>query len=132
MRISISKIVLLSIFLLTGCNSFYQIDNNKLPEISNEDVIQIKFVNGETAIIDSIQNINITSNLELEIIQFSSTRHEIDSVRILYLLNKIEEIRLEKTNVPKSIFASFWITIGVVLAVGIAFALTGNTISFAQ
>ncbi len=123
MRRTISRIIILSIILLPGCHSFYQMDLKELPEISNKDVIQIKFVNGETAIIDSIQNINITSNLELEIIQYSSTRYEIDSVRILYLLNEIEEIRIQKLDSQKSIFSFIWISAGIAFAVLAVFTI---------
>jgi len=130
MERTISKIIILCVILLSGCQTFYKIDTDELPEISNEDVIQIKFVNGETAIIDSIQNINITNNLELEIIQYSSTSHEIDSVRILYPLNEIEEIRIQKLDSIKSIFSYMWITIGVAFAVLVVFTIIYGPLKF--
>ena len=130
MRISISKTVILSIFLLTGCNSFYQIDNNELPEISNEDVIQIKLENGQKLNFTNIQHITITSNQELEIIRFSSTEYKIDSARTLYPLNEIKEIRVKKLNPQKTIFSSLWITVGVAFAVLLAFSLMGYPITF--
>jgi hypothetical protein len=129
MKRTISRIILSSLIILSGCHSFYQIDTSELPEMSSKDVIQIEFENGETIKIDSIQHIKITKNQELEIIKYSSTTDKIDSVRTLYLLNEIKEIRVKKLNPQKTIFSSFWITVGVVLAIGLAFSLTGNPTS---
>lgn len=113
MKRSISKIFLLSIFLLNGCTSFYQIDTKELPEISNEDVIQIKFDNGDITNIDSVQYANITTNQELEIIKYSSTTYNIDSVRTLYPLNQIKEIRIKKFDPQKSTLSFLWISAGI-------------------
>jgi hypothetical protein len=130
MKRTISRIILSSLIILSGCHSFYQIDTSELLEMSSKDVIQIEFENGETIKIDSIQHIKITKNQELEIIKYSSTTDKIDSVRTLYLLNEIKEIRVKKLNPQKTIFSSFWITIGVAFAIMLAFALTGNPITF--
>ena len=117
MRKTILRIVLLNILLLSGCHSFYQIDANELSEISRKDVIQIKFENGETINVTNVHHTNITKNQELEIIKQSSTKHSVDSVRTLYSLNAIKEIRVKKVDVQKTIFASIWITVGVALAI---------------
>jgi len=111
---------LLGITFLMGCQSFYKIHKDELREISDKDVVQIKFVSGEKLNITHVQHANITSNPELEIIKYSSTAYKSDSARTLYPLNKIEEIRIKRTNVQKSMFATFWITLGTtVLLLGI-------------
>ncbi len=104
--------MLIGIVLLSGCHSFYRIDTDELRGISNKDVVQIKFVNGKKLNIMHVQNANITNNQELEIIKYSSTKYKIDSVRTLYPLNEIEEIRIKRADVQKSIFATIWITLG--------------------
>ena len=104
--------MLIGIVLLSGCHSFYRIDTDELRGISNKDVVQIKFVNGKKLNIMHVQNANITNNQELKIIKYSSTKYKIDSVRTLYPLNEIEEIRVKRADVQKSIFATIWITLG--------------------
>jgi len=111
-KITYLTIMLIGIVLLSGCHSFYRIDTDELRGISNKDVVQIKFVNGKKLNIMHVQNANITNNQELEIIKYSSTKYKIDSVRTLYPLNEIEEIRVKRADVQKSIFATIWITLG--------------------
>ncbi|MDA3861081.1 MAG: hypothetical protein PF445_07620 [Melioribacteraceae bacterium] len=106
--------IFIFIILLSGCHSFYRIDTNELRGISNKDLVQIKFVDGKKLNISNVQHANITENQELEIIKYSFSKYKIDPVRTIYPLNDIKEIRVEKFDVQKSIFASMWITIGAV------------------
>ncbi len=106
-------LIFIILVLLSGCHSFYKIDTNELRGISNKDVIQLKFVDGKKLNITNVQHANITANNELEIIKYSSAEYTIDSVRTLYSLDEIKEIRVKKFDVQKSIFSTFWITLGV-------------------
>ena len=112
--------MLIGIVLLSGCHSFYRIDTDDLRGISNKDVVKIKFVNGKKLNITNVQHVSITNNQELEIIKYSSSQYKIDSVRTLYSLDEIKEIRVKKFDVQKTIFSSMWISNG---AVAIFFAI---------
>jgi len=112
-----SLIFFLGMVFLVGCHSFYRMDIDELREISVKDIVQIQFENGETINVTNVQEVNITKNKELEIIKYSSTTDKIDSVRTLYSLDAIKEIRVKKVDVQKTIFASIWITVGVALAI---------------
>lgn len=107
--------------LFSGCHSFYKIDTNELQEISANDEVQIKFRNGNTLNITNVQYLNITNNQVLEIIKYSSDENKIDSVRTIYPLINIKEFRVEKFDVQKSIFSTFWITLGVASLIIIVF-----------
>jgi len=122
-------VFLLSLFLFSGCRSFYKIDTNELQELSAKDEVQIKFKNGNTLNITNIQYLNITNNNELEIIKYSSTEFKIDSVRIIYPLIDIKEIRVEQFDIPKTIFSTFWITLGSALLLVILFFPDGFSVS---
>ena len=124
-----SIVVLIAITLLYGCQTFYKINNDELQDISTKDVLQIKFESGRKLNITNIQHANITSNNELEIIKYSSTKYKLDSVRTIYPLSKINEIRVEKFDVQKSIFTTLWIVIGVPFAIAMVFYLMGTPIS---
>ena len=125
MKKPILVVMLIAIILLSGCHSFYKIDTNELRGISNKDVVQIKFVNGKKLNITNIQHANITVNKNLEIIKYNSTELKIDSVRTLYPLDEIKEIRIEKFDIQKSIFSSLWITMGATV-VFLAIVCFGN------
>ena len=121
-------LIFIILILLSGCHSFYKIDTDDLRGISNKDVVQIKFVNGKNLTITNIQHANITTNNELEIIKYSSTEYKIDSVRTLYSMNEIKEIRVEKLNVGKSVFSTMWITVGTALVVFALFCSGGCSV----
>ncbi len=110
-------LVFIMIILFSGCHSFYKIDINELRGISNKDVVQIKFVNGKKLNITNVQHANITNNQELEIIKYSSPEYKIDSVRILYSLDEIKEIRVEKFNIGKAMFSTILITVGIAFSI---------------
>ncbi len=117
MKKPILVVMLIAIILLSGCHSFYKIGTNDLKGISNKDVVQIKFVNGKKLNITNIQHANITINQNLEIIKYSSTKYKIDSVRTLYSLDEIKEIRVEKFNFGKAMFTTILITVGIAFSI---------------
>jgi len=120
-------VLFLCLILFSGCHSFYKIDKDELQEISAKDEVQIKFKNGNTINITNIQYFIITKNKELEIIKYSSTENKIDSGRTIYPINDIKEIRVERFDTKKTIFSTFWITIGTALLLIIILFPNGMT-----
>jgi len=120
-------VLFLCLILFSGCHSFYKIDKDELQEISAKDEVQIKFKNGNTINITNIQYFIITKNKELEIIKYSSTENKIDSGRTIYPINYIKEIRVERFDTKKTIFSTFWITIGTALLLIIILFPNGMT-----
>ena len=122
-------IPLLYLILFSGCQTFYKINNDELHNISTKDVLQIKFESEKKVNITNIRHAKITTNNELEIIRYSSVESKLDSIRTIYPLDKINEIRVEKFDVQKSIFTTLWIVIGIPFAIAVVFYLMGTPIT---
>ncbi len=108
-------ILILSAVLLVGCHSFYRIDMDELQNLNENDVVKIQLKSGKIMKVKNIQEINLSNNQELEFITFSSAEYKIDSTKLIVPLKKIKEIRVEKFDVQKSIFSTFFITGGAIL-----------------
>jgi antitoxin component YwqK of YwqJK toxin-antitoxin module len=124
-------IIYFSLFLLNGCHTFYKVEQNELNEISKNDVVQITFLNGEKLTIKNIIKINYLENQKIEFIRFADNKYISDSIKTVYSLESINEIRIEKFDPQKSVFTTFWITFGVTLCIFIILGILGVRLTFA-
>lgn len=104
-------LVFLITFLFSGCHSFYRINVDELQDINKNDVVQIMLKSGEVIRIKNIRETSLLNNQELEFIKYTSAKHKVDSTRLVYLLNEIKDIRVEKLDVGKTFFSTIWISL---------------------
>ena len=110
-------IILLGIIFITGCHSFYRINVDELQNINENNIVQIKLESGEVIRIKNIRETSLLNNQELEFIKYTSATYKADSTRLVYSLNEIKDIRVEKLDVGKTFFSTMWISVGVAVLV---------------
>ena len=120
-------VLVLSLILFSGCHSFYKIDKNELSELSENNRVLIKLESGESITIKNIKEVKIINELNLEFITSISLENKVDSTRLVFPINDIKEIRAERFDPTKTLFSTFWITIGTALLLIIILFPNGMT-----
>lgn len=110
-------IIYFSLFLFTGCHTFYEINADELKEINKNDVVKIIYTSGDTLQINYIKEVNIIENKQIEIISYSNDLINFDSTRIPLTLDGIKGVEIEKINYPISIVAAVFFSSFLFLAV---------------
>jgi hypothetical protein len=117
MKRNILTILVLSLFLLPGCYSFFRIDADEYKEIDKNDTIKITLEDKEAVKIKNIQSINLTDD-KIDVVDKYFNRSA-------YLMKEIKEVSVEKFDFMKTILTPVFISLGIILV----FVLLGGSMS---
>jgi hypothetical protein len=107
----ISALILLSLFSIQGCYSFYSTDINELRDITEKEDVEINFEDGKKLILYDIQKIELKDDKDIEFVKN-------DSVRSVFPFNEIKGLAVERFDYTKTILGLLFVIIAVILING--------------
>ena len=88
------------------------VDKEEIEGTKEKDIFEIRFNDGEKVILKDVVKVKTTSQ---EKIEFVLKPYGNDTTLISFPFYKIEKIRVQKTDIPKTFFSTMWILFGTAL-----------------